>query len=55
MLNLFLLLLASHAAGVVLPLCLPGRPRLQNLLAHGLACSAGLLGIVLGVAGLVAR
>ncbi|HEX9743782.1 MAG TPA: proton-conducting transporter membrane subunit, partial [Nitrospiraceae bacterium] len=40
--------------GSLLPLCLPGRPRLQNLLAHGLACSAGLLGIVLGVAGLVA-
>ena len=51
---LFTALLACYAAGIVLPVCATGRPKLQNLLAHSLACAAGLLGIVLGVAGLVA-
>jgi len=52
--TLLLALLACYVGGSVLPPCIPGRPRLQNLLAHSLACAAGLLGIVLGVAGLVA-
>src|SRR4249919_1125832 len=51
---LFTALLSCYAAGVVLPPCLRGRPKLQNLVAHSLACAAGLLGIALGVAGLVA-
>lgn len=53
MLNLFLLLLAGYLAGLMLPLCFPGKPRLQNLLAHGLAGSAGGAGILLGIAGLL--
>lgn len=51
---LFTALLTCYAAGVVLPPCLRRRPKLQNLVAHSLACAAGLLGIALGVAGLVA-
>jgi hydrogenase-4 component B len=51
---LFTALLACYAAGVALSACLPGRPKLQNFVAHSLACMAGLLGIALGVAGLVA-
>src|SRR5881296_1724616 len=52
--TLLLALLACYVGGSVLPPCLPGRPKLQNLLAHSLACAAGLLGVALGVAGLVA-
>jgi hydrogenase-4 component B len=51
---LFSALLTCYAVGVVLPACLPGRPKLQNLVAHSLACAAALLGVALGVAGLVA-
>lgn len=47
-------LLACHAAGILLPPCLAGRPRAQNLLAHGLAAAGGLFGVVLGLAGLSA-
>ena len=47
-------MLAIYAAGIVLPLCFPGRPRDQNVVAHGLAAVAGLVGIVLGIAGLLA-
>lgn len=54
MLTLFLLLLAGYIAGLILPLCFPARPRLQNVLAHGLAAVAGLVGIALGIAGLLA-
>ncbi len=46
-------LLACYAAGIVLPPCLPGRHKLQNLVAHSFASAAGLLGVALGVAGLV--
>ncbi len=46
-------LLTCYAAGALLPLCVPGRPRFQNFLAHGLACTAGLFGTTLGVAGLI--
>lgn len=51
---LFTALLTCYTAGVGLPVCLPGRPRLQNLVAHSLSCVAGLFGIALGLAGLVA-
>ena len=47
-------LLTSYVAGVVLPPCLPRRPKLQNFVAHGLACAAGLFGAALGMVGLVA-
>lgn len=53
MTTLFVVLLACYAAGTTLPLCIPGRPIVQNLLAHGFACAAGLLGSALGLAGLI--
>ncbi len=53
MLNLFLLILIGYAGGVVLPWCIPARPRLQNVLAHGLAGVASGAGILLGIAGLL--
>ena len=52
--TLLLALLACYVGGIVLPPCVPGHPRLQNILAHSLACASGLLGVALGVAGLVA-
>ncbi|HXX74570.1 MAG TPA: hydrogenase 4 subunit B [Nitrospiraceae bacterium] len=51
---LFIALLTCYAAGVVLPACLPRRPKLQNLVAHSFTCAAGLLGVALGLAGLIA-
>lgn len=56
MLTGFLLwvLLAGYAVGMVLPLCIPGKPRIQNILAHGSAGLAGGAGIGLGVTGLLA-
>ena len=47
-------LLAIYMAGIILPPCFPGKPRIQNLVAHGLAAGAGLAGIALGLAGLLA-
>ena len=47
-------MLAIYAAGIVLPPCFPGRPKIQNMFAHGLAAVAGLVGILLGIAGLFA-
>lgn len=46
-------MLAVYVAGVILPPCFPKRPRIQNLIAHGFAAGAGLVGIVLGIAGLL--
>lgn len=46
-------LLATYMAGIILPPCFPGRPRIQNLVAHGLASGAGLVGIAFGLAGLL--
>ena len=46
--------LACYTAGTLLPHFLRGRPTLQNYVAHGLACAAGLFGIALGAAGLAA-
>ncbi len=54
MLNLFLMVFAGYAAGLVLPLCFPAKPRVQSLLAHGLAGLASGAGILLGVTGLLA-
>src|SRR5689334_6751537 len=52
--TLLVALVACHTAGCLLPFCFPGRPRTQNLLAHGPALGASLLGIVLGMTGLFA-
>ena len=52
MLNLFLLLFAGYVAGLLLPLCFPAKPRIQNILAHGSAGLASGAGILLGVIGL---
>jgi len=46
--------LVCSVAGVLLPLGIPGRPRAQNFLAHGLASLACLAGAALGLAGLFA-
>lgn len=46
-------LLACYAAGIVLPLCFPGHPRAQHVVATGLAGVAGAIGILLGAAGLL--
>lgn len=50
LLGLFLV----YAAGIVLPICFPGRPHLQNWTAHGCAIVASCLGIVIGLMGLLA-
>ncbi|HKY71995.1 MAG TPA: hydrogenase 4 subunit B [Nitrospira sp.] len=51
---LLLLTLVGYAAGLLLPLCVPARPRVQNLLAHGLGGLAGVGGMCLGITGLLA-
>jgi len=48
------LILVGYAAGLLLPLCFPARPKIQNLLAHGLAAFAAMGGIYLGMVGLLA-
>jgi hydrogenase-4 component B len=55
MLNLFLLLFVGYVAGMLLPLCFPAQPRIQNILAHGSAGLASGAGILLGITGLVAQ
>jgi hydrogenase-4 component B len=52
--NLFLLLFASYIGGLLLPLCFPTKPAVQNILAHGSAGLASGAGILLGVTGLFA-
>ncbi|MBP8117306.1 MAG: hypothetical protein KAY09_06180, partial [Nitrospira sp.] len=47
-------LLAIYMAGVILPLCFPGKARIQNLVAHGLAAGAGCVGIALSLTGMLA-
>ncbi|HET9844310.1 MAG TPA: hydrogenase 4 subunit B [Nitrospira sp.] len=49
-----LIILVSYAAGLLLPLCFPARPKIQNLMAHGLAAFASVGGIGLGIVGLFA-
>ena len=51
---LLLLTLVGYAAGLLLPLCVPARPRAQNILAHGFAGVAGVGGMCLGITGLLA-
>src|SRR5690348_3279130 len=51
---LILLTLLGYAAGLLLPLCIPSRPRVQNILAHGLAGIAGVGGMCLGITSLLA-
>jgi len=43
-----------YLGGIILPPCLLGKPRVQNVLAHGLAGFASGAGILLGIAGLFA-
>ncbi len=50
---LLVALLACYTAGVILPPCLAGKPKLQNFVAHGLAGVACVVGIALGLAGLL--
>ena len=52
--NLFLLLFAGYIGGLLLPLCFPTKPAVQNILAHGSAGLASGAGILLGVTGLFA-
>jgi len=47
-------LLLSYGVGILLPVCFRKRPRMQNIVAHGLACMASALGILLGLSGLFA-
>ena len=47
-------LLTIYMAGAILPLCFPGKARIQNLVAHGFAAGAGCVGIVLGLTGMLA-
>ena len=51
MLILLLLLLASYAAGVVLPFCVPRKPQTQGLVGSVCACLASSFGIALGISG----
>lgn len=51
--SLFLLLFTGYLLGLLLPLCFPAHPRIQNILAHGFAGLASGVGIVLGVTGLL--
>lgn len=51
---LLLLTLAGYTVGLLLPLCASSRPRVQNILAHGLAGVGGVGGICLGIMGLLA-
>ena len=48
-------MLLTYAAGAILPLCAPGRPRAQNFISHGLAIIACGIGMTLGVMGIVAQ
>lgn len=50
----FVALFLTSASGMILPFCFPGRPKVQNVLAHGLAIGASGLGLVLGISGIVA-
>ncbi len=53
MTTLLTVLFACYLLGGLLPLC-TSRPHLQNILAHGCAAAAGVVGIVLGLGGLLA-
>lgn len=51
---LFIGMLGIYGAGIVLPFSVPGRPKSQNIIAHGLAAVASLMGIGVGIAGVLA-
>ncbi|MCX5724692.1 MAG: hydrogenase 4 subunit B [Nitrospirae bacterium] len=51
---LFWLLLASYAAGILLPFCAPRKPHIQGMVGSACSCAASLIGIALGLSGLVA-
>lgn len=48
------LLLASYAAGTLLPFCAPRKPQIQGMLGSACSSVASLIGIALGLGGLVA-
>ncbi len=52
MLNLLWILLGGYVAGILLPLCLPGRPEFQRLTTSVAAIVATSAGVVLGLRGL---
>lgn len=52
MLNLLWILLGGYVAGILLPLCLPGRPEFQRLTTSVAAIIAASAGVVLGLFGL---
>jgi hydrogenase-4 component B len=52
MLNLLWILLGGYVAGILLPLCLPRKPKAQNLVAGVPAIVATSAGVVLGLLGL---
>lgn len=54
MLNMLWVLFVGYAVGILLPLCLPRRPRGQSLAANVSAIVASCSGITLGLLGLVA-
>ncbi len=54
MLNVLWVLFVGYAVGILLPLCLPRRPRGQSLAANVSAIVASCSGITLGLLGLVA-
>lgn len=54
MLTLLFLLLASYAAGVILPLCVPRMPQMQGVLGSVCGCVESIFGIALGIGGLIA-
>src|SRR5437867_3404060 len=51
---LLIAMASCYAIGVVVPPCFAGRPRVQNVIAHGAAGLASALGVMAGIAGLVA-
>ena len=51
---LLVTMLVLYLGGIILPPCLTGKPRAQNVFAHGLAGLASGAGILLGIAGLFA-
>ncbi|HBR50950.1 MAG TPA: hydrogenase 4 subunit B, partial [Nitrospira sp.] len=52
MLNLLWLLLGGYGVGILLPLCLPGRPGLQQLTSNVAAIVGTSTGVILGLLGL---
>jgi hydrogenase-4 component B len=54
MLTRLFLLLASYAAGVILPLCPPRMSQMQGVLDSVCGCVASIFGIASGIGGLIA-